>query len=55
MHAHSDADADAYRQIVHTCVARKFLDAYICTALYIIYIIYINEKPWLYGINFIYK
>ena len=32
MHAHSDADA--YMQIVHTCVARKFLDAYLCTALY---------------------
>ena len=34
MHAHSDADA--YMQIAHTRVARNFLDAYLCTALYIV-------------------
>ena len=27
-------DADAYTQIAHTRVARKFWDAYLCTALY---------------------
>ena len=34
MHSHSDADA--YMQIAHTRVARKFWDAYLCTALYFV-------------------
>ena len=34
MHSHSDADA--YTQIAHTRVARKFWDAYLCTALYLV-------------------
>lgn len=48
MHTHSDADV--YMQIVHTRVARKFMDAYLCTALYVqLYIIFKSNNLSLIG------
>ena len=43
MHAHSDADM--YMQIAHMRLVRKFLDAYLCIAMYTKYSLKEETRP----------